>query len=65
MCSGVTMGFNVHVLNDQWGRVPFPTLTDDLDNFFCEAEFFTLGTSEFCEFFQIIELKASFCKQSG
>lgn len=38
--------FNVHIPDDQWGRVSFPILTDHLDNFFREVEFFAFGTSE-------------------
>lgn len=43
---GVTWAFNLHIPDNSWSWVPFPILTDHLDNFFCEAEFFTFEATK-------------------
>lgn len=55
-------GFNLHIPDDQWSWLPFPIVTDHLDNFFCEAEIFTFEASKlkcWCEFFQVVKFKDS------
>lgn len=53
-------GFNVHIADDQWGQVPFPILTDHLDNSFVKLSSLLLGHQNckcWCEFFQVKNLR--------